>query len=573
MAFCLIKSKADEFLRKIKSREIDINKLSEMTSDVRRAEFIRILNFDETTAKEVNALFESKLLLKYQKTGIKNWIQKTGNLKPDIKRDLLSRVQRMEKLLNPKEEELFLKDLAEKRLDVGVSREEAENIFNLSKKVEEKKSLIKDDLPIASKERLDYGITLVQFQDYVRNLKLKAQGKSFVEYLKRPQEILYEIGGATKSFLSTLDNSFFGRQGIKTLYTKPYIWIKNFLKSWGDISRVLVGRGFKRVDGMLPIKADIYSRPNALNGRYKKMGLDISIDGEEAFPSSIPEKIPILGRLFQASEVAFNGGAMRMRADLADKFIKIAERQGIDVDNIEQLKGIGLLSNAMTGRGGLGKGEVLSKEVNALMFSVKFLKSNFDTLTMHFFNKGATAFTRKQAIKNLLSIIGSIAGILGTAKIINPDSVDIDPRSSDFGKIKINDTRIDITGGMGSLITLGSRLIPTKHNGEWGFWQKNSTTGKWTDLTAGKYGQRTALDVFEDFIEGKLSPMAGLMRDIWKGQNFDREKVNIQNAIKSLTIPISVQQFEDLMKSGEEGEKILLYMILEGLGFGTLVYK
>ena len=61
MAFCLVKSKAQEFLQKIKSRELDINKLTEMTSVERRAEFMRVLKFDEATAKEVNALFESKL--------------------------------------------------------------------------------------------------------------------------------------------------------------------------------------------------------------------------------------------------------------------------------------------------------------------------------------------------------------------------------------------------------------------------------------------------------------------------------------------------------------------------------
>ena len=571
MPFCLIKSKADEFLRKIKSGELDINKLSEMASEARRAEFMRVIGIDEITAKEINALFESKLLLKYQKRGMINWIQKTGNLKEPAKRDLLSKVQRMENVLDP--DDVFLTDLAEKRLGIGVSEEEANKIFELSQTVEDKLKLIKGDTPRATPERIDYGTALVQFQNYVKDLKVGAEKMTIKDYLKKPQEIIYSIGGATKSFLSTLDNSFYGRQGIKTLFTKPDIWIKDFLKSWVDIGRVLKGKGLKRMaDGTLPIKADVYSRPNALNGRYQKIKLDIGLASEEAFPSSIPKRIPVLGRLFQASETAFNGGAMRMRADLADKYLKIAEKQGVDIDNKEQLEAIGNLINSTTGRGNIGVLEPAGKQINALVFSIKFLKSNFDTLTAHLFDPKATPFTRKQAGKNLLSIIGSIAGILGTAYAINPDSVELDPRSSSFGKIKVDNTRIDISGGMASLITLASRLVPTKHNGRWSLWSKTGT-GKYTDLLSGKYGQTTALDVFDNFWQGKLSPLAGLLRDYWKGQNYDREKVNIKNATKNLLTPISAQQLEDFMKAGLPSEKILIFMILESLGLGTTLYK
>lgn len=567
MAFCLVKSKADEFLRKVKSRELDVYKLSEMSSAERRAIFMGSLNLDEVTAKEVNALFESKLLLKYQKTGIKSWIEKVGGLKLDTKRDLLSRVERMEKVLNPEEEAKFLADLAEKRLKIGVSEEEAKQIFDLSQKVEEKRTLIKDGSPIRSKERIDYGVALVEFQEYTKSLKLDAEKMVLKDYLKRPQEILYKIGGITKSFLSTLDNSFFGRQGIKALYTNPDIWAKNFLKSWSDIGRTLIGR-----DGMLPIKADIYSRPNAISSTYQKMKLDIGINSEEAFPSSIPERIPLLGRFFKASETSFNGAALRMRADIADRVLKHAEEVGVDVSNKEQLEAIGNLVNSLTGRGSIGKAEPLGKEINALLFSVKFLKSNFDTLTAHLLDPKATAFTKKESAKNLLKIIGGIAGTLTTYSLLTGNKVEADPRSSKFGKLQFSGNTVDITGGLASIATLASRLVPTKHNGKWGLWQK-SGTGKFTDLTAGKYGQTTALDVFENFWEGKLAPMAGLVRDLWKGQNYDYEKVTIKNSLKNLTLPLSVQKFEDLMKNGEDGGKILLYMILEGLGFGTTNYK
>ena len=67
MAFCLIKEKADRFKRLIKEGGVKyLQELTEMTSEARRLEFMEKLGVDELTAKEVNALFESKLLLKYQ---------------------------------------------------------------------------------------------------------------------------------------------------------------------------------------------------------------------------------------------------------------------------------------------------------------------------------------------------------------------------------------------------------------------------------------------------------------------------------------------------------------------------
>jgi hypothetical protein len=59
----------------LKNNEIDPAKLADMTSAERRDFFTKIVGEDD--AKDVNALFESKLLLKNQQTGllelVRNW--------------------------------------------------------------------------------------------------------------------------------------------------------------------------------------------------------------------------------------------------------------------------------------------------------------------------------------------------------------------------------------------------------------------------------------------------------------------------------------------------------------------
>jgi len=566
----------EKIKKALKDGTIDPVKLAGMASEARHKFLSGFVG--ENNAKQINSLFESKLLLKNQKQGFVNWAKKIISLSPETKRDMLSRIEKLDKVLSPKEEEQFLQDLASTRLKLDVTQEEAKNISDLSNKIQETKSKVKEDGTFSNEtERLSYGMAKVNLENYVNDLKLQSKKIFFREEpLKKIVNIAGEIPGIMKSAVASLDNSFWGRQGIKTLLDlrTSKLWVKNFLKSWKDIGQQILSKGkwYKSGDNavMDAIKADIYSRPNAINGKYDAGNYGLSVLSEEAYPSSIPEKIPLLGRLFKASEVAYNGGALRLRADLADRYIKIAEKQGINTLDKAQAQGIGQLISSMTGRGGLGKGEVLSKEANALLFSIKFLKSNVDTLTAHQFDSKATPFTRKESAKNLLSIVGTIASILTMAKLLNKDSIDEDPRSTNFGKIKIFGHWTDITGGMGSLVTLASRLVPTVHNGKLGFWSKSST-GNWTNLIEGKYGQQTALDVFENFWEGKLSPMAGLVRDIWKGKNFQGEPITFKNALSNLAVPISIQNFNQL-KDDPNSSFLLGSMILDGLGLSTSTY-
>ena len=157
----------------------------------------------------------------------------------------------------------------------------------------------------------------------------------------------------------------------------------------------------------------------------------------------------------------------------------------------------------------------------------------------------------------------AIADILGF-------DVEWDPRSSKSGQICKDGKCFDITGGMRGLITLGSRLVPTPHNGEWGFWTKSGATGKYTKMTGENFGEQTALDTFESFFEGKLSPSIGMIRDIWKGQNFQGEKPSIVNSILGLITPISIQTLEEELRKGNDD--LLLVMLAEGLGISFVEY-
>lgn len=577
--FCLPKEFSEKFKQALVDGKIVPEDLAAMSSAQRRAFFEPLVGADN--AKQVNAMLESKLILVDQKRGMVTWAKKVAGLTPEVRKDLIAKIEKLDKVLDADDADAFLEDLVSQKLGTDVSFEEAQTILRLTKEADDLRSKIPENAPRGSTEGLAYGLKYVELQNFVRNLM--SQGDTLADEFRQDKVSAIgrgalEVAGAAKSFLSAFDNSFFGRQGIKVLYTRPEVWLRNFSKSWSDI-----GAELKKTKGDLEpmdvVKADIYSRPNALNGLYERMKLDVGIAAEEAFPSSVPEKLPLLGRLFKASETAFQAGALRMRADLADKLIKEATDFGVDFKNPTQAKSIGALINAMTGRGGLGSLEASGRIWNVILFSPKFLSANLNTLTMHRFGQGfargpARDFALRQSALNLAKITTSIASVLFIADQLNPGSVEWDPRSSKFGKIKLSNTYFDLTGGMGPIVTLASRLVPTEHNGKWSFWSKSATTGKWTDLVAGKYGQQTALDFAENFMEGKLSPAPALLRDIWTGKNFQGEKVTPTSALMNLLIPLPVQsamqrsEVEDLASPAG-----LAGLILEGLGLSATTYQ
>lgn len=571
---CLPRQVRDKLLGALKSKDISIEKLYSMSDVERNTIFKQYVG--EDFAKFVNSEFE-KAMLSNQKKAISNWIQKIANVKEPVRKDLLNKVGKLEKILTPDDEFGFLNDLASQKLGVGVTEEEASTILKLKSEIDDFKTKIPENSPKNSEERLAYGLAVDDFKQFVGKLKNEANDLTLKEYAqpKNWGKGIIDLAGVLKSSVATLDNSFIGRQGIKTLLSGNYkLWADTALQSFKNFGEELVQKSnglFKeRNDAVMKaIRADIYSRPNALNGKYNaaKNGYGLGLLNEEAFPSSIPEKIPLLGRLFKASETAFNGSAMKMRADLADAFIAAAEQNGVDMLDPIQATAHGKLVSSLTGRGDLGKAETIAKEANALFFSIKFLKSNFDTLTAHFFDKSMTPEAKKTAALATAKIAAHIGSILGIAKMINPDSVDLDPRSTRFGQIKIGQHSYDITGGMRGLITLASRIVPTYHNGEWGFWTKSASTGKYTKMSQGNYGEQTALDTFQQFFEGKLSPTAGLIRDIWKGQNFEGEKPGFVNSIIGLTVPISATTLIDELKKGNDD--IVMAMMAEALGFSA----
>lgn len=539
---CIPKYVVNEFLDKIKSGELTPTMLINMTSDERVKTFEEIFGMEN--AKDINYLFEQKMILKNQIKGMISWVNKIKGLNDIKRKDMISKIEKLDHYLTPKEEKEFYSDLVEHRLGVAVTMDEAKNISTLAKRFQD------------AKTTQEKAVAEYDFKKYTDGLKLNVNPQ-FEDWYK-PQnwsKDIIELAGIVKGLRASFDMSALLRQGLKVMVTHPKIWLKNSKQSFIDVYNSL--KSEHSADEVARASAiDIMSRENYQNGLYQKYKLALGVL-EEEFPSTLPEKIPGIKRLYKASENAFNLFMYRTRADIFDLLYKTAEENGVSTD------GLGVFVNSLTGRGSLGFAEPVAKAVNNLFFSPRFLKSNIDILTAGVLNKNRSAFVKKEAAKATLAYIGFVSLVLLLANAFDEDSVEEDPRSSDFGKIRINNTRFDMSGGAGNLVVLLSRLISKS--------TKSSTTGIVREL-GNKFGQQSVGDVFTNFVEGKLSPAAHLMMDVYRGYDFTGKPVDKKYLMMNGLLPIPAQNaFENL--DDEETAVYLAGLIADFFGVGTSVYS
>lgn len=542
--FCLTADTKRKFIQALRTRDIDPAKLSEMTSTERRAFLERYVG--KENGVQVNSLFESKLLLKNQKAGYISWAKKVSGLSPQAKRDLISRIERMDKVLNPTEERAFLHDLAQTRLGFGVSETEAKAIADLSQKVVDTRNKIPENAKLRSPERMKYGLSQELLKDYVSKLKADANKISFREQpIKKTTHFLWNyIPDLAQTLQTSYDNSIWGRQLVTTLFNPRYslTWTKNFLRSWKDIGVALKGG-----DPILAVKADINSRPNALNGKYAAdpQGYGLGISSEETYSVHFPARIPVLGRLFKASEAAFNGGALRVRADLADMHIGMAERAGKNVLDKKFAAGLGNFVTSITGRASI-QGEGWAR---SFFYAPRMYLADIHQLTAHFLDSKADAYVRKQAIKNLTYTLVAYSAFFTTAKMVDPGSVDTNKH---LGQIKVFGNWVDMTGGRVSFVNLTAKMGQKIYE---------SSQGK----TPG-YGEDTGWDLLLNFASNKASPKLAVVIDILRGSMYGGKKVTLENELVNRFTPLTKQDIDKILNDPKSTNKLAL-SIISGNGF------
>lgn len=400
----------------------------------------------------------------------------------------------------------------------SLSTENATKITELSQKIQ--------GLP----EGHDKYATVRQIQNLIADSVPKSKGA-----------VASEIAGLPRTIEASGDFSFGGRQALAYATAHPIKFAKAFPEQFTYFKQAFNNKDSEAFDAMM---ADIRNHED-FNWLQKSplaitepTGHSSSIREEQFMSSGLGEKIPGLGKLISGSNYAFTGLANSLRANEFYGQLEHARFAGREIDQ-KLVDDLAKVINNGTGRGDLGRFEKAANSLVTVLFAPRLIASRLNMMDYRYY-KNLDPIARKEALRQLAGLSAFAVGILGTAKLAGLD-VGTDPRSADFGKIRVKDTRIDLLGGFSQYIRLGSQ-IGTGH-------KINSTTGADTELGKGFAGSR--LDVLYNFIQNKENPTVSFFSTELKGKDVSGN--SIYNAKGQLTqlgskfIPLIIQDMHDLV--------------------------
>ena len=380
-------------------------------------------------------------------------------------------------------------------------------------------------------------------------------GENFVKAASRTggTSIVGEFAGIPRAMAATMDLSAPMRQGLVAGVRYP----RQFIKAFGEMFRVAGSE-----DAYTALKQNIMGRETF--GRMDQGGLALTainegnfLRREEQFLSHLPERIPLLGRLIRASDRAYAGFLTKLRADVFDELALRSAAAGIPQTAAHDTD-LSRLINTLTGRGDLGRLGAAGNALSTALFSPRLLASRINMLNPGYY-MSLSPFARKEALKAMLSLVSAGSTVAGLAALAGA-KVGVDPRSADFGKIKIGNTRFDIWGGFQQYPRIAAQMITGK--------LISSTTGR--ELTLGEgYKPLTRKDIAYRFFESKANPLVSTIIETMEGRTFEGEKPTVGSTAKRLLTPLILQDLGDIVR---DDPTLLPGLVFGAFGVGVQTY-
>ena len=398
--------------------------------------------------------------------------------------------------------------------------------------------------------------------------------------------VVGDVFNLARAVMTSFDLSAVLRQGGFITYGHPL----RALNSIGPSLRAFVSEANEH-----KTNTEISNRKNA--PLYKKFGLQLTGIGagpltqiEEAYASRWLSKLPWWtgAGLVRGSGRAYVAFLNKLRADSFDAMVATLAKGAVPTD--KEGKAIASYINVATGRGKVGTNETAAQTLNTVFFAPRLVASRFQLLAGQPLY-GGTARTRKlvaQEYARFLLGLGVVVSLTAFALGAGDDDEDkpmigVDPRSSDFGKIRIGKTYLDPLSGLAQVTVLLSRLATGETvsgsgavkplRPDWTLTDLRRALGE--DLPAHKlgedgklpFGSGNAAEVIGRFLRTKLAPVPGAIVNALAGSNVIGDQVTPAQAAGELVVPMSFQNIGDIMEESgiAKGTAITLLGLL-GMG-------
>jgi hypothetical protein len=186
--------------------------------------------------------------------------------------------------------------------------------------------------------------------------------------------------------------------------------------------------------------------------------------------------------------------------------------------------------NISTGRGSYGAMTRFAPAMQAVFFSPRLIAARFQTLNPMTYARMPKPI-RIMALQDVFKFVGATTALLGVAKM-GGAQVNLNPTATDFGKIKMGDTRIDPWGGFVQLVRPIAQLSMGYRTGQ---------QGEKVLFNAKKFPYESRADVVTRFAESKLNPWVGMLWDAMKGRTFSGEELKFSTEAAQHLTPLYIQ--------------------------------
>lgn len=395
--------------------------------------------------------------------------------------------------------------------------------------------------------------------------EIKQLLEAFTPWQQKAWSGALNVLGIPRVVQASSDISFALRQGIMVAVRHPKEWYGSLKANIRTYYNVM-----KNPEYVDDVATEYHAalRAGEISTKLEAPGVGGVAAGEKAEPfvGSLLERVPVVGRIIKASEQAYGAAGAKLRLEYAKTMrLQRAKQLGVDLTSktktglarnipARDLDDIAEMVNYATGRGPIPQrfGGLLSQ----LFYAPRFTTAK-PAWVAKFFNPNTPGYIRKQMAEDMAAFVGANGGVLAMLNVSGLADVEIDPRSSDFGKVRIGQMRFDAWGG-------------------WQQWARYVTqlmTGQRKTIGTGEVIGANAKVVAENFVRSKLSPQFAFGADMWLGETYMGEEMSptpetMKTQAWNRMIPLAIQDIvEATQKQGAMG--VLSASALMGIGMQT----
>lgn len=447
---------------------------------------------------------------------------------------------------------------AEKAKGKPLTAEEKVQLVNLQKQIEELQrqlAAMEDAGQVKPGAPSDTGFRLVQAKAKF-DAHIEAWRSANAPWQVKALKLAGEAVSLPRALMASIDFPLL-RQGLVAAITHP-------IRTGKAVPEMF--RSFFSEEVAQRAQYEIDHRPNA--PLYKAAGLDLTnrtgplAAHEEGFLSRLVDKVPIIGHITRASERSYTTVLNRIRADSFDAMAGSLSKDGKLTTS--EAKVIANYVNVMTGRGELGQTQKAAVLLNHLFFAPKWAVSRFQMLLgQPLYSNFSESAPRARALvaKEYGRLAGGF-GLMAGLAVLAGFKLEEDPRSSDFGKLRVGNTRLDLTGGMaGTARFLAQTMTLSTKN------QRGAVLPLSGQLP---YGMDNYADVLGRFVRGKLAPAPGAALNLLSGTDVVGHPVTPGSTAANMVTPLFAKDvFEAMQDLGVPRGTAVSLLGLLGMSMNT----